>query len=198
MDFSEGDTRGFESFGLATAPTITQSESWQTSVLAATLTDPYYDIASGIRWSFSDVKKLEDVHILSANLLIQSTTQENVEVFLSLEGTAQDGRVLSLTSSVKVTPDMWQSVSFHIRGFTVQMDADKPCTMTLTVKRCGDLHEEGKMTHTLLLHSINVNRAEKDHSMLLLAGMIAGGFAIGASVILLAFRKRKREGYDGR
>jgi hypothetical protein len=93
---------------------------------------------------------------------------------------------------------MWQSVSFHIRGFTVQMDADKSCTMTLTVKRVGNLPEEGTMTHTLLLHSINVSRAEKDHSVLLLAGMIAGGFAIGASVILLASRKKRREGYDGR
>ncbi len=198
VGFSEGDTQGFTSFGLATVPTITQSESWQTPVLATTISEPYYNIASGLRWSFSDVKKLKDVHVLSANLLIQSAEQENVEVFLSLEGTSQDGRALSLSSSVKVTPDMWQAVSFHIRGFTVQMDADKPCTMTLTVKRVGNLPEEGTMTHTLLLHSINVNRAEKDHSMLLLAGMIAGGFAIGASVILLASRKRKREGYDGR
>lgn len=198
VDFSAGDTQGFTSFGRATAPSVIPSESWQTSVLATTMTEPYYDISSGLRWSFSDVKKLKDVHVLSANLLVQSAGQESVEILLGLEGTAEDGRALSLTSSVKITPDMWQSVSFHIRGFTVQMDADKPCTMTLTVKRVGNLPEEGMMTHTLLLHSVNVSRAEKDHSVLLLVGMIAGGFAIGASVILLASRKRKRRGYDGR
>ena len=198
VDFSAGDTQGFTPFGRATAPAVTQSESWQTPVLATTMTEPYYDIASGLRWSFSDVKKLKDVHVLSANLLVQSAGQESVEIFLGLEGTAEDGRALSLTSSVKISPDMWQSVSFHIRGFTVQMDADKPCTMTLTVKRVGNLPEEGTMTHTLLLHSVNVSRAEKDHSVLLLIGMIAGGFAVGASVILLASRKRKRRGYDGR
>ena len=198
VDFSEGDTKGVEAFGRATALTVVHSESWQSFVLATQLSEPYYDAASGLRWSFPDVKKLKDVHVLSANLLIQSTSQENVEVILDLEGTSQDGRILSLTSSAQVSPDMWQSVSFHVRSFTVQMDLDKPCTMTLTVKRTGNLPEEGEMTHTLFLQSLNAIRAEKDHSMLLLIGMIAGGFGIGASVILLASRKRKRSTYDGR
>ena len=196
VDFSEGDTKGFESFGRVTAPAVVQSESWQAPVLATKISEPYYDAASGIRWNFPDVKKLKDVHILSANLLIQSTSEENVEVVLNLDGTAQDGRDLSLTSSVQVSPDMWQSVSFHIRSFTVQMDPNKPCTMTLTVKRTGNLPEEGEMTHTLFLHSLNAIRAEKDHSVLLLVGMIVGGFGISASIILLASRRRRRRAYD--
>ena len=196
VDFSEGDTKGFESFGRVTAPAVVQSESWQAPVLATKISEPYYDAASGIRWNFPDVKKLKDVHILSANLLIQSTSEENVEVILNLDGTAQDGRDLSLTSSVQVSPDMWQSVSFHIRSFTVQMDPNKPCTMTLTVKRTGNLPEEGEMTHTLFLHSLNAIRAEKDHSVLLLVGMIVGGFGISASIILLASRRRRRRAYD--
>ena len=198
VDFSEGDTMGFTSFGRAAAPTAVYSESWQTNVIATQLSEPYYDAASGLRWSFPDVKKLKDVHVLSANILIQSTSQENLEVILDLEGTSQDGRSLSISSSVQVSPDMWQSVSFHIRSFTVQMDPDQPCTMTLTVKRTENLPEEGEMTHTLFLHSLNAIRAEKDHSMLLMIGMIVGGFGIGASVILLASRKRKRSAYDGR
>ncbi len=197
VDFSDGNTQNFASYGRATAPTVTQSESWQTTVLATTLTEPYYNAASGLRWSFPNVKKLKDVHILSANLLIQSATQKNLVVTLNLQGTAEDGRELSLTSSAEVTSDMWQAVSFHVRSFTVQMDADKPCTMTLTVKQAGAVEEgEDPITHTLLLHSLNASRAEKDHSVLLLIGMIAAGFAIGASVILLSSRKRKRDGYD--
>jgi hypothetical protein len=196
VDFSEGDTKGFESFGRVTAPAVVQSESWQAPVLATKISEPYYDAASGIRWNFPDVKKLKDVHILSANLLIQSTSEENVEVILNLDGTSQDGRDLSLTSSVQVSPDMWQSVSFHIRSFTVQMDPNKPCTMTLTVKQMGNLPEEGEMTYTLFLHSLNAIRAEKDHSVLLLVGMIVGGFGISASIILLASRRRRRRAYD--
>lgn len=198
VDFLDGVNQGFEAFGRGTTPAVTQSESWQAPVLATTLTEPYYGNASGLRWSFPSVKKLKDVHVLSANLFVQAPAQESVEVTLCLRGTSEDGRVLSLTSSATVTPDMWQAVSFHIRSFTVQMDLTKPCTMTLTVKG-GEIPEgEETLTHTLLLHSLNVSRAEKDHSLLLLIGLVAGGFGIGASVILLSSRRKKRAGYDRR
>jgi len=198
VDFSDGTDRGFVAFGKATSPEIRQSESWQAPILATTLSEPYYGRASGLRWKFPEVKKLKDVHVLSANLFIQSATQEGAEVSLCLEGTSEDGRALSLTSSVKVSTDMWQAVSFHIRSFTVQMDLDRPCTMTLTVKQTEEIPTGEAVTHTLLLHSLNVSRAEKDHSILLLVGMIAGGFGIGVSVILLTSRRKRRSYRDGR
>ncbi len=199
VEFKDGGDQGFVAFGRATAPTVTQSENWQTQILATTVSEPYYGESSGLRWKLTGAKSLKDAHVISANLLVQSATQEGAKVFLKLEGTSQDGKALSLTSDVNVSCDTWQSVSFHVRSFTVQMDPDEPCTVTLTVKQTEELSEgTQEVSHTLFLHSLNVSTAEKDHTVLLLIGMIVGGFGIGVSVILLASRKKRKGGRNDR
>ena len=193
FDFAEGNNPGFTAAGGATAPTVVRSDLWQTSVLTASVPVDFYGKASGFRYELPDVKKLEDAHVMSANVLPQASDAEQAEITLHLNGTASDGRRISLTSAVTLSCNTWQSVTFHIRSFTTQLNPDAPCTMTLTMKPLTEQSEDAEGgVQALWLHSVNLRGAAADHSVLILVGLILGGFAVGFSVMLpILLRKRK-------
>ena len=193
FDFSDGNNPGFTAAGGASAPTVVRSDLWQTSVLTASVPVDFYGKASGFRYELPDVKKLEDAHVLSANVLPQASDAEQAEITLHLNGTASDGRRISLTSTVTLSCNTWQSVTFHIRSFTTQLNPDAPCTMTLTMKPVTEQSEDAESgVQALWLHSVNLRGAAADYSVLILVGLILGGFAIGFSVMLpVLLRKRK-------
>ena len=193
LDFSEEKQIDFSAVGSAAVPSIVRSELWQSDVLMTSVCNERYGMASGFRCTLPDVEKLDGVHVLSANLLAQSTSAESAEVTLTLIGTASDGRILSLTSTVLLSCNTWQAVSFHIKSFTAQLDTDQPCSMSLTMKPVGEDAAPDSASHALWLHSVNLRRAAADLSGLLLIGLILGGFGIGVSVVLVCTMGKKKK-----
>ncbi len=196
FDFSEGDPMGFAAVGAATAPAVVSSESWNTQVMMTAISAGSFGEASGLRCEVTEVKKLRNAHVLSANLLPQSSGAEEAEITLLLEGTASDGRAISLRSSLTLSCNEWQAVSFHVRGFTSLMDENAPCSVTLTMEP-SITESDGSPTevhHALWLHSVNLRQAAPDYSGLLLIGIVALGFGVGFSVVLiLSVQKKRRE-----
>ncbi len=199
FDFSEGDPMGFAAAGNATAPAVVNSESWNTQVMMSAITTGAFGEASGFRCQVTEVKKLRNAHVLSANLLPQSSGAEEAEVTLLLEGTAADGRAISLRSSLTLPCNEWQAISFHVRGFTSLMDENAPCSVTLTMDPLMKSSEssEEEVHHALWLHSVNLRQAAPDLSGILLISIVAAGFGAGFSVVLiLSAQKKKRQRRD--
>ncbi|MBR7099016.1 MAG: hypothetical protein IKC59_06340 [Clostridia bacterium] len=192
LDFSEEKRIDFVAVGSAAVPAVVRSELWQSDVLMTSVQNEAYGMASGFRCTLPDLEKLDGVHVLSANLLAQSTAAQTAEVTLTLVGTASDGRKISLTSTVSLSCNTWQAVSFHIKSFTAQLDTEQPCTMSLTVKPVGEGATQESASHALWLHSVNLRRAAADLSGLLLIGLIVGGFGIGVSAVLICTLGKKR------
>ena len=192
LDFSEDKRVDFGAVGSAATPTVVRSELWQSDVLMTSVQNESYGMASGFRCTLPEVEKLDGVHVLSANLLAQSTVAQTAEVTLTLVGTASDGRILSLTSTVSLSCNTWQAVSFHIRSFTAQLDTEQTCTMSLTMKPVDGEADQDFASHALWMHSVNLRRAAADLSGLLLAGLILGGFGIGVSVVLICTLGKKK------
>lgn len=192
LDFSEEKRVDFGAVGSAAVPAVVRSELWQSDVLMTAVQNEGYGMASGFRCALPDVKKLDGVHVLSANLLAQSTVAQTAEVTLTLVGTASDGRILSLTSTVSLSCNTWQAASFHVRSFTAQLDTEQPCTMSLTMKPVSADSAQESASHALWLHSVNLRRAAADLSGLLLVGLILGGFGIGVSVVLICTLGKKK------
>ena len=196
FDFSEGDPMGFAAVGTATEPAVVTSESWNGQVMMTAISGGAFGEASGLRCEVTEVKKLRNAHVLSANLLPQSSGAEEAEVTLLLEGTAADGRAISLRSSLTLPCNEWQAVSFHVRGFTSLMDENAPCSVTLTMEPSSE-NAPSDAHHALWLHSVNLRQAAPDYSGILLVGIVAAGFGVGFSVVLiLSVQKKKRERRD--
>ncbi len=199
FDFSEGDAMGIRAVGTASEPSLVQSESWNAQVMTTSFSTGAYGEASGLRFRVTDVKSLRKAHVFSFNLLAQSEGAEEASVTLLLEGTAADGRAISSEATLTLTCNDWQAVSFQVREFTSMMDENAPCTVTLTVEPTlsdgGDAN--GNTNHSLWLHSAHLRQAAPDYSGILLIGMIAVGFGVGFSVILIfAAQKKKRDRRD--
>ena len=201
FDFSEGDPMGFVAAGGASAPAVTASEALNTNVLVTSIAPKAFGAASGIRCNVKDVKEFKDAHVLSASVMPQSPRSEYAEITLRLEGRATDGTAISLTSSITLACNAWQTPSFQIREFTARLDENTPCSMTLTMSPIPVENAEGTESSedssagdVLGLHSVSLRSAEPDRSWILLVAMIGGGFAVGFSVvlILLSLGKKKR------
>lgn len=197
FDFADGDGMGFSAVGSANTPTVVNSESWNSSVLMTAISNGAFGEPSGVRCQISDISKLKDAHVLSANLLPQSSTAENAQITLLLEGTASDGRALTMRSSVTLNCNSWQAVTFHVRGFTSMMDEEAPCFLTLTMEpKASEEPATEEEYHALWLHSFNYRRATPDYSAVLLIGMVLAGFGIGFGVMLILSARRKRRHSD--
>ena len=155
-------------------------------------------VNSGIRTKITDTKKLQKAQVLSANLHPQSNGAEKAEVTMLLEGTATDGKSISLKATITLNCNEWQTVSFPISGFTTLMDPESPCSLSLTMTPIESETQDENVGdhHALLLHSVSLRGAATDYSGLIFIGVIAGGFLIGFSVIIL-FSIRKKRRYNG-
>lgn len=205
FDFTKDTFPAFSAVGTASAPSTVYSELWQSNVMATSFTENQFGMASGMRCDLPSVNKLENMHVLSANILSQSPLAESAEITLLLEGTSNDGRTISYHSSVTLPCNTWQSVSFHIRSFTSLLNPSFPCTMSLTMRPITEqeppevLPAEGEVNgaepsvHTLLLQSVSIRGASVDYSSWIMIGIIVGCFAFGFSMILFSLKKKKRK-----
>lgn len=199
FDFSkDSDQPQFEAIGNATSPSTVRSESWNANVLTTKITPAPMGVNSGIRTKITDTKKLHKAQVLSANLHLQSNGAEKAEVTMLLEGTATDGKSVSLKATITLNCNEWQTVSFPISGFTTLMDPNVPCSLSLTMTPIESETQDENVGdhHALLLHSVSLRGAATDYSGLIFIGVIAGGFLIGFSVIIL-FSIRKKRRYNG-
>ena len=199
FDFSkESEQPKFEAIGNAGTPSTVRSESWNTNVLTTQISPAAMGASSGIRTKITDTKKLQKAQVLSANLHPQSGNAEKAEITLLLEGTATDGKAVSLKATITLNCNEWQTASFPIGGFTTLMDPEAPCSLSLTMTPVeSETQGETAGDHNALwLHSISLRDAATDYSMILLVGVIAGGFLIGFSAIAL-FSIRKKRRYNG-
>ena len=104
-----------------------------------------------------------------------------------------------------------QDSSFPLRGFTSQMDASAPCTLTfsmLPVAATADSEvrevTEGAANadsagasvadapYALLLHSVNLRTAAPDYTALWIVLLVLGGFGIGFLAVFLPARRKRR------
>ena len=198
FDFSEeAQPPEFEAIGNASAPSTVRSESWNAPVLMTKLSPASMGLRSGIRTQLENAKKLQKAQAFSAKLLPQSNGAEQAEVTLLLEGVAADGKTVTLKASAVLNCNEWQIVTFPVSGFSALIDPQKPCSISLTMTPVeSDNQELTGDHHALWLHSAHIRNAAPDYSNILLIGVVAGGFLIGFSVIIL-FSIRKKRRYHG-
>lgn len=188
FDFSDESAPLFTLTGYGTQPKTVRSEALGGQALTAALSARAGTAGSGYRCTLAKAGSLDGVYVLSAKLLPQTPSETQAEITLLLDGTASDGRALSYSSTIRLGCNNWQTVSFHIRSFTSQMDSSAPCTVTLLMN--PEYTPDGSFA--LWLHSANTRRAVTDYSALWLGLLIAACFAVGLAAVLLLFRTRRR------
>ena len=185
----------FRTAGSGSAPGTVESGVWGAPVLSAALLPTLCPDGSGYRCTLPKASDLSQVYVLSACLMPQSPSAARARVTLRLDGTAADGRALSCTASAELDCNTWQDISFHIRGFTSQMDDGAPCTLTLTVLPLPDAGGETSGTSSdpfaLLLRSMNLRTAAANYTLLWVALLVLGGFGVGFLAVLLPARRRR-------
>ena len=179
----------FTSRGSAGAPTVILSSLWNDHVLSASIRPDVYSIGSGFSTSLADSRTLSRCQVLSANLLAQSTLSSTATVTLLLDGTAADGRPITCSSSISLSCNGWQAVSFHIRSFTAQLDPSAPCTLTLLMETDESSADD---TAALFLHSLNSRAVSSNNPMLTVLAVVLLGFTLGFTAVLLLSARRKR------
>ena len=201
----------FSLVGAGAEPGTVDSAVWGTPVLSAALLPTLCPDGSGYRCTLPSAEDLERVYVLSARLMPQSPAAGQARMTLRLDGTAADGRALSYTASVTVSCNVWQEISFHIRGFTSQMDTSAPCTLTFSMLPVADTADsevravtEGAANadsagasvadapYALLLHSVNLRTAAPDYTALWIVLLVLGGFGIGFLAVFLPARRKRR------
>ena len=198
FDFSENSQPPkFEAVGNASAPATVQSDTLKAPALMTQISSASMGMGSGIRAQLENAKQLQKAQAFSAKLHPQSNGAEQAEVTLLLEGITSDGKTVSLTATALLNCNEWQTVTFPVGGFSALIDPEKPCSVSLTMTPVESESSEGEGDyHALWLHSVSIRNAAPDYSGILLIGIVAGGFLIGFSVIIL-FSIRKKRRYNG-
>lgn len=194
FDFSSDKHPTFTTAGLGSDPVTVRSELWNTQVLTASLSSNGTPNGSGYRFLSKDSSFLQELHVISANLLPQTATEGSAVVTLCIDATATDGKAISYTSSISLNCNAWQTVSFHVRSFTSLMDSSKPCTVTLLMK--PETNGESQ-DFALWLHSVNARRAEASSPAILITVLSIAAFGISAGTVIaiasILFGKRRKK-----
>ena len=190
FDFSSDKHPTFTTAGVGSDPTTVRSELWNAQVLTAALSDGGTPNGSGYRFRSENSSFLQELHAISANLLSQTAVESRATVTLCIDATATDGKAISDISSISLSCNTWQTVTFHVRSFTTLMDPSKPCTVTLLM----DPEETGETDDfALWLHSVNARRAASSSPTVLITVLSIAAFGLGVAITLTFFLFGKRK-----
>ena len=174
FDFSVGDTLGFTGVGSVTVPETRNSAAYSAPVLYTWL-EPTYGNTAGVRKILSDASALDGAMSVSVRLLTQVPNAETVTARLRLDGTANDGTLLSYESEIEIANGSWQTVTFQISSFVADANLSRPCILTLTTTPDRETDEE----YVLWVRGMDIRQPEQDHGILIPTLLILCGVLLG-------------------
>lgn len=194
FDFSKGDLFGFSAVGGAADPELKSSAAWNRETLFAWLLPSAP--RTGLRKTMSG-EALAGISSLALQVSPQYANVGSCTLTLCLEGTGTDGTVLRYEASATVENNRWQTVTYNIALFTVDMDPDLPCILSVLVSPEAGA-EEGSEPFGFWMRGILVSAPEKEANVIpfLLGG---AGIVLTVGLVFLCYRisvKKSRKRRD--
>ena len=183
FDFSKGDLCGFSAVGGAAAAELKSSAAWNQETLFAWLRPDAP--RTGLRKTAAG-NLLSGISSLSLQVSPQYETAAACTLTLCLEGTGTDGTALRYESSASVENNRWQTVTYNIALFTVDMDPSLPCVISVLVSPDGDAEGEEE-PFAFWMRGILASAPETKRDVLpfLLGG---AGVVLTVAVVFLCYR----------